>query len=399
MKNMPLQEEITRYCHNATEVWEFLCKMPSPLSQMVFKRAADIAYTFALVQTPETAKRQLLEAIAYSVESTSSEEEILHLATCLEAEDYAEEISWNLGAEPAILCDYLLEHCTWSQIPPKEGLLRAHGAFRISDNAEAGTDEFLHRLRENFNRGMVLGENPADSIGNPFLLMGFQTLLEKWACSILPRELDSLMFRWYCKGEIIDLVIDTILNSGICFVSDSILKFMDKEAEYRYYLSVVFQERFDNMRRHSLSLQPHTFEYKGESIPVTLRQFNSLETIPQTVGLNTAADPLKVCELYLKLRQEDYIGCAQANFQSAFAGYWNTTEPIIWHKDQKSLASFLYYAHGTNRQDLDYAARAAMIFRKSNGSACKANTLNQPKLGDPEDIKMRALFNEVGINR
>lgn len=390
-------KEIDSNTNTAIEVFDFIVKLPSPLGEFVFKRITEDAYYIASVQQFDKVKEQLLESICISFQSSQSVDPVCKYLGIL---NHYKEVD-SLVTNTDKLNQKFKEICRFDQLPPIEGLILSYPCFSYQIYGE----DYLDNTRE-LIRGRIMerGEDEAyrtlndlTEVNNCFIKLGYQTLFEKWFCKCLPKKYDDIIFRWYCKGELIDTILDTIFKSGVTSVSRSLWELLVHKCEQYYYLSKITQQRYDYYRVISPEIAYYEFMYKGEKKQEDVDIIVSLPCIPKSPLDCTPIDDNCIYNLHSRLFALGKIDCKFEYFKSAFSGSTKTTLPIKWLHRQKDLAAFLYVLRAEGRTNKSYAAQAAKVFIQKNGKACSASTLDQYE--QPKISYYKRLFNEVGITR
>lgn len=390
-------KKIESYTNTAIEVFDFIIKLPSPLGEFVFKRIIEDAYYIASVQQFEKVKEQLIESICISFQSSKNVDPVCKYLGIL---NHYKEVD-GLVTDTDGLNIKLKEICRFNQLPPIEDLLLAYPCFSF----QIPGDDYIDNTRE-LIRGRVMEieddegkstDNDFTGINNCFIKLGYQTLFEKWFCNCLSPNYNEMIFRWYCKGELIDSVFDTIFKSGATSVSRSLWDMLVHKCEQHYYLSKITQQRFDYYRVISPKLAFYEFKYKGEKKQENIDIIASLPCIPKSQVDSTPIDDDCMYDLHARLVALGKIDCTFECFKSAFSGSTKTTLPIKWLQRQKDLATFLYVLRAEGKTNKAYASQAAKVFIQNNGKACSASTLDQYEQDKISYYKR--LFNEVGIKR
>ena len=388
---------IESYTNTAIEVFDFILKLPSPLGEFVFKRIIEDAYFIASVQQFDKVKEQLIESICNSFQSSQSVDPVCRYLGIL---NHYKEVD-SLVTDTDGLNKKIKEICKLDQLPQIEGLILTYPCFSYQING----DDYLDNTRELVRvRVMEREERKGNTIvkdltenDNCFIKLGYQTLFEKWVCNCLPSNYNEMVFRWYCKGELIDSVLDTIYKSGATSVSRSLWELLVHKCEQHFYLSKITQQRFDYYRIITPELTYYDFKYKGEMKQKDIDIIASLPCIPKSKFDSTPIDDECMYNLHARLFALGKINCTSECFKSAFSGSTKTTLPIKWLHNQKDLATFLYVLRAEGKTNKAYASQAAKVFIQKNEKACSASTLDQY---EQEKISFyRNLFKEVGILR
>lgn len=391
--------EIGVNAYTAIEVFDFIVKLPTPLGEFVFKRIVEDAYSIASIQSLETIKPQLLRAVCDGIQTSQSVDPICKYLGINNLSD-RKEVD-RLVMESDELFAKLQSLYKYDHLPPIEDLVRSYSCFSIP---VAGDD--YENSWEDIRKRMLAINDIADNNdslssmekSNCFIKLCYQTLFEKLASNNSSTQHDVLFYKWYCKGELIDTVFDTIYKCGVTSVSHALWENIVKKCEQNYYLAKIVQERFNYYRLFSPNIASCSFEYKGEKKLEATVVVASLPCIPISKDNRNQINDECMFELHKMLKLRGEIGCPYQVFLSAFSGRTQTTLPIKWLKGQKELASFLYVLQAKDKVDKEYAEMASKVFVQKNDKPCSAVTLKQPDFGTLRKEYIE-LFNSVGINR
>lgn len=399
--NGHISEELCRTVEEETnraiEVFNFIMKLPSPWAEFVFKRIVDDSYAIASVLSKQKAKEYLILSICNTLQATQN---IDPICSYLGVISHYKEVD-KLVTDTDALRLKLIEVCNFEQIPNREGLILSYSCFSIP---YAG-DDYVENMWEMIRLKLmgILSKDRNDSAKEDclkeycFLKLGYKTLLEKWVCNCIPSSYDSILVKWYCDGELIDIILDTIFKCEVTSVSQGLWNHLVYNCEQNPYLSQIVQQRYDRYQRFFPALGKYVFEYKGDKKMEYKGMVASLPCIPTSYTNKTPIDDHKLYDLYEMLCMRGELSCEFQSFKSAFSGETKTTQPIMWLKGQKELASFLYVLRANRCCDMSYAKKAELVFVQRNGKPCRAVTLNQPDYDVCNDYKK--LFNEVVISR
>ena len=232
----------------AMEVFDFIIKLPSPLSEFVFKQIVEDSYYIASVQQFDEIKKQLLDSICFSFQSTKSVDMVCKYLGIL---NHYKEVD-NLIMDGIELNKKLNDLCKFDHLPPIDDLIMAFPCFSV----EVIGDDYLENMWELVRRKIMDLEGVNDDNEshnrvereNCFVKLGYQSLFEKWACDCVPVGLNKTIYNWYCKGEIIDSILDTIFKCGVTSISRSVWDLLVKKCEQNYHLSIVTQQRYNLYR-------------------------------------------------------------------------------------------------------------------------------------------------------
>lgn len=391
--------EIGENTSTAIEVFDFIVKLPTPLGEFVFKRIVEDAYSIASIQSLETIRPQLLRAICDGIQTSQGVDPICKYLGINNLSD--RKVVDQLVMESDELFAILKSLYKFDHLPPMEDLVRSYSCFSIpvaGDDYENTWEDIRKRMLTIVD---VVGNKDSLSTmenSNCFIKLCYQTLFEKLASNNSSTQYDVLFYKWYCKGELLDTVFDTIYKCGVTSVSHALWENIVKKCEKNYYLARIVQERFDYYRVFSPNIANYSFEYRGDKKQESTVIVASLPCIPISKDNKNHINNDCMYKLYNMLILRGEIDCHYQEFVAAFSGRSQTTRPIKWLKSQRELATFLYVLQAKGKSDQEYAEMASKVFIQKNDKKCSANTLNQP---DYEQLKKdyKELFNSVGINR
>ncbi len=384
--------------YTAIEIFELIATLPKPMGEFLFQRIVEDAYAIANVQSQEVIKHQILKALCDSFQSTQSVDPICKYLGINNYNDYKEVDQLILDSKA--LYEKLRSVCVLEHLPPMEELVRAYSCFSVP----IAGDDFKNSWEIIRERILMINHSISDSCfnlyesNNCFIKLSYQTIFEKLACNDPSTHYDILFYKWYCKGELIDSILDTIFKCKVSSVAHTLWELLVNRCEQHFYLSKIVQERYDYYRKFSPGLEKYTFKYSGEKEHESREIIPSLPCIPISNEKRSSVDEETLYKLHELLSARGELDCSFQSFQSVFSGRTHTTTPIRWLKGQKELASFLYVLHAKGKVDRDYADMAAKVFLQKNGKSCSAITLNQPDY-DVYVKDYKDLFRELGINR
>lgn len=381
--------EMNRWTEKAFSTHLFLSRLPSPLSRIVFKRIIDEAYGIASVLPKSNRIDSVLEGIcnAFDLECEDFSPLLDYLQIrVIEKNEIDSTIAKNNREE---IKKTLASFVKLRDLPAKEDLVDSYPCFSQTvpdDDVIVNYKEIvrnkLTRLHSKYGREFF--ENPVTVRIRPFQALGYKTLFNEWFNDETDRQMDVLFFRWYCKGDLLNIVLDTIFRGESTSVSRVLWQHLKDACEKDSYLSDLTRQQYDEYRRFSPMIPPEEFIFKG----VLPREANAeslgvFPALPKIVKRDKENGPLSENEmflLYMKLVQKEYLIEKETPFEAfnkVFSGEGRTARPIIWHGQQKDLATFLAVAQGGSTSK-EYSKTASKLFLKKNGKPCQMNTLNQP---------------------
>lgn len=392
-------DEICRLTNTATEVYEFIMRLPSPLGEFVFKRIVENAYEIASVLDPENAKKQLIEAIC--THKDDSKESSLIYKYLGVSEDYINGVIIKGKNHLEDLKKYLLYHCTFNNLPAQDLLIRAYTDF----SPNAVDDEGLKNLEASVRTKIIDVIQNTNDTGtlpdNCFQALGYKTLYLNWISEDHP-DFSKQFIDWYGEGKILNYVIDAVYKCNVYHISDSLWQHIQTECKTHQYLNNAFQVCYDSYRIFS-NLPKKDFTYEGKEDNTTKDLFPALPKIlkdpdKEYKDSNFATDYMLI-GLYDDLKIRKKIECCEEDFKAIFSGTEKCVAPIKWTASQQELADFLYIARGNNKKDKKYAEKASKLFIQKNNKQSSSCTLNQEDTTQKTYKEFRELFKKHDFKR
>ena len=388
----------------AFEVFWFLATMPTPLAEFVYKRIVDEAYSIASALPLEEAKNQLISSISENI--NTSEDDINPICHFLGIDRYYKDVENSITDKDALM-KIFEKYCSWQNLPSAEGLVQSYSCFSIEiTNTEwiaetkATLWNKLTSLTEIKGIDYFSNHNTILIKKNCFHRLGYLTLFMDWYSTKTPSVNDIVFYNWYCQGELIDVVLDTIYGCNNNIISKSLLAWLIQQCENHQRLAEITQIRYDLLRQIRPQLGVQNFDYKGEKkTNNTLLPVFALESIPKSSTDAIPIDSNSMKKLHYKLKEMSYINCSFTEFNSIFSSRCNKTKPIRWLKDVKELANFLLVLRGDNKYSKDYSQRAAKVFLKKDGSPCSESSIYQANREDSNMQLFKDICNFAGIKR
>lgn len=402
--------DIYNSLETAFDVFLFLTTIPSPLTEFIFKRIVDEAYSIASVIPFADAKKQLIESMSENINTITVD--INPICNFLNINRYYKDVE-KFITDKNKLNKIFNKYCQWNQLPSSDDLIQCYSCYSIKRNNDNNMEWIPKTKRELRDKLSKLIDTIKDDFfdrnntilekNNCFHRLGYQTLFMNWISEKSPSINDIIFYNWYCKGELIDIVLDTIYRCNNDLISKTLLAWIIKQCESHEYLAKITQIRFNILRQINPQFSEQNFEYKGEK-----RESNTINssvlalgTIPKSQKDSTPIDQICLNNLYRKLKEMNYISqdCSNYEFEQVFSNRTNKVQPIKWLKHQKELANFLLILRDNINYDNDYAERASRVFIKKNGDPCRKNTLY---LADRDESNLqffKEIFNASGIKR
>lgn len=396
---------IDNYKNTAIAVFNFITSIPKPLSLFVFKRIIDESYDIARIISHEEARQQLIYAMC---EYFNMEEKIDPICQYLDINKYYKEID-GLIEDKELLMSKLSSICNWGNLPPLEELVHAYSCYSISNlgndwitNVDTAICYKLKNLVENNGIDYLNNENKYLEFDNCFLRLGYQMLFQNWYSNQSSSCDDTLFINWYCKGEIMDVILYTIFDCNNSITSIALMEFLKKECKRNEYLAEVTQNRYDKLRQIKPQLGMLCFEYEGEKKKNKTKSvyYLSLGSIPKSkVDRNPISDDL-MYKLYDCLEGEGYLECGLEAFKNIFSDKHLRVKPIVWKEDVKSLANFLSILRAEeSERNKEYSMKAGNLFVQKSGKPCKWKSIYQTDSQHKSYKLFREIFRTSGINR
>ena len=381
-------KQIEEYTNTAISIFSFLQNIPSPLGEFIFKRIVEDAYSIADVMGIDVTRKQLIESICSSIETSKNLDLVYKY---LDVMDYREKID-TIVMEKDKLYDFLISSSRFKELPDESSLIKAFTCF----SPNSVDDEYKENLKVCV-RAKILSldevkDNGSDLYSNIFQELGYKTLFINWSYGDLP-EHDELFFKWYCKGTILNVVIDTVFKCDVNIISKSLMQHIKRECKSNYYLSKAFQNIYNSYRRYT-SLPEMSFECISTIEVDNSMMFSALPRI-QDSGRDISDECLY--KLYQLLTCHGDIQCPFEAFKAVFSGRASFAEPIQWFRSAKILAAFLCIVRGDQSANKEYSNWAAKLFIQKNGKPSSSITLNQPDFDAIKEYK--EIFNNAGIKR
>ncbi len=387
--------QIENLTNTATEVYEFIMNIPSPLGEFVFKRIIENAYEIASVLQPDVVKKQLIEAVSYHMD-TSKDMNLVY--NYLGVVNHYKELD-EVFMEKEKLIECLNRYCSFNELPLQNLLIRSYACF--SPGAEG--EEWKKNLKVDIRKKIIedIQKEEVYPQYNCFQELGYKTLLPNYILGghSKYRELFS---DWYCKGSILSFVIDTVHKCNVNTISVSLWKHIQSECKKHQYLSEAFQKCYESYGVFSNTEKK--FEYEGKEDKSTTHLVLALPQIiidpnKDTKKANFATYDM-LYDLHRRLTKRGDIDCGFEAFKAVFSGRENMVQPIMWKTKQQHLANFLCVLRGgEHAKDSQYAKTAATVFIQKDRKPCKFNTLNQEDTQSKSYNEYKELFRAIGLNR
>ncbi len=387
--NIEASAEINRWTEKAFSTYLFFSKLPSPLSSIVFKRIIDDSYCIASSLPKATRLDSVIEGISNAIDLDCDDFspllDYLQIRV-VEKNDIDSTISKN---DRGRIKKALNSKVTLRGLPAKENLVDSFPCFSqtVLDNDVIPNYKEIVRNRLtafSLKYGNQFFESPMPLKIRPFQTLGYKTLFNEWFNDETDRQIDLLLFRWYCKGDLLCIVLDTIFRGESTSISRVMWKYLNDACEKDPYLREITQEQYEEYRIFVPSVPPHEFVFKGkkplETDAESLGLFPTLPRVVRKQRINGYLNENEIFALYEKLIENGFLDRNETPFEAfskVFSGEGRCARPIKWHGQQKELATFLAIAQGRSTSK-EYSKAASSLFLQKNGKSCQINTLNQP---------------------
>lgn len=408
------EQEIESYVNTAIEVSKLVSSLPSPLDAFVFRQILMNGYAVCAVIPQQEAVQQLIEAACMSFSTSNDPQPFMKLLVNMndfnsdrfkQVEHCLDEIVDNSMLARQRLAEILNEVKNQESFPQLEQVFSLYRIFSQPVSRAVYVEglrvPLRKKLTELIQKNPLMAVEPLEDEPNAFKYLGFQTFLLTWCFSSEScKRLDHLFFRWFCKGELLDIILDTMANCQSHFIRQSFMDLLIDWSKNDSRLTSILQQRYDRYLTCSTQLPPHHFESTVNSFSIKQEgKVGALDCIEGLQKGKSYEDALQA--LYTQLSLLKKIECTSDTFSTAFGGELGFTSKITWKSTQYELASFLYILR-CEKMTKEYADRAAKVFCQKNGSEAKGITLLQPKYVDNK-LYMRGdykkLFNDCGFMR
>lgn len=391
MNDKQIIEKVERDAQRAVSVSRFLTAMPSPLSNHVFRHIIEEGIRAGSVLPQHEVARQLAESIGMHYNHTmagSSIDLLCRLTGVPKDILYGDILSFDAGK----VTDIMRRSCKMESPEEIRKLVLCMDCFSI-DDATAIRDRICQKLLyvnecENIRREQPKGREEyllpsmkTDVARNIFEELGYQTLMESWANSDEEdRNNDVLFYEWYCKGEIMDTVLDCIFAYEIPSVSRKLFAYLKDACRLDANLAEVVNEHLTSLRALDIRIP----EMKLEGAPLSpLEHGEYIPALPEITesdgnGGSRAISQAQLGNLFRELTSAGYLSYESwSQFLTAFSGRGRyVKEKIEWQDSQQTLAMFLYYANGGKTSD-SYCRMAMELFSRRNNGKCSLETLTR----------------------
>ena len=291
---------VTIKAKRAISVFRFLSSIPKTLQHHMFYQIIEDANAQSEFLTYGRALRDLVTAISDHIFNDKETKKVCELL-----------FPGNLSSKILTVIqtgDFKkLEDGSQMRLPEKKDILQVFAFFRWSGDGMLN----LSNLIENVEELIAEVENENTHINveeSAFEKLGFLTLMS----NTLERpklEKKCLFIRWYCNGQILDVVFDTIMNCKITSIKRMLLNHVKAECMKDSILCEVVNERwnefrtFNRMLAHEISFSTMEMQEDNEQVePLGLPDKDVLKALETKKPV--AEDSLDLTDGFTKLFNE-----------------------------------------------------------------------------------------------
>lgn len=395
-------------CHTAIEIYEFLFRMPPILGQFIFRQAAIEACNLASVKSFKDTRKELIEAFCYNFQENADPSAVYKLLNILE--DNTVGLNNELWDSPAQLAKELETRCHLLDMPSADKFIPLYSCF--SPDWQELDAEILESIRIVVNNWLINVSSDVnlknDYTHNTFEAIGFKTFFMIFSANPTydEKRSDCKFYQWYCKGEVLRIVIETVLNCGVTSISFDLWDYISKECEKKTYLRKAFIDNckpFKNV--YSLELTGDAPEQEPTSNDDSREKFPCLGELYYYSNKDETAKEAneeQLKQLYNLLKNCKYIEekTPLLAFCNIFQKYTSLCEPIKWIGNGVELGAFLDVIfeeiipkekQERNSTKKDYQEKALKVFtmNKTIGSLKKAEKKHKDDFRD--------MFRNIGL--
>lgn len=431
------EELINENIDRAVAVYRFLLSLPDSIARTVFSAVVDDAYEIAEVMDLDAVYGSLAKSL---LENCYSEYlgDIGSMDQFLDADGYSfidtlneyvsridNECIENANLLMATLADVLMNRHP-KTLPDRLCLVRSYPMFTIGDisefdgvekeNKPGVKQDVENRIREGLRR--INGEYeklevdfPMDSdcfyslgyITFPIMCSTRQMHLLSSSDKIIREQVNlqtARIYKWYCKGEVLDYVIEAFKRAKSRALIDRMWEIFTKTCMKDRAFKDVFQDRFDKAMG---SVSTHRFACKVDVVP----RIAALDPIPMAFSGSSDAGESNIDRLWEELgpfSSKPYVKCTLAEFKAIFSGRSATvSKPLVWYGKGKELGDFIQCCQGEKRQSNRKFLKdrvCPLFVNYKSGKPFEVVTLKGRSKYDYEDENsMRRVFGRCGLIR
>ena len=229
----------------AIAVFRFLSSIPESIQRHVFNQILEDAFAQSEFFTREHALKDLcksLKAHIFNVKDLNDVCEIL----------FPKDISTVVSTVIQTGDFEKLEEELPIQLPGKLNMLQAFSYFRWSGDGELDLSNMIGSIEELIAalNGKVHAQEANDEYA--FEKLGYLSLmlnsLERFEAGFADEKYRDIFVRWYCEGQILDVIFDTILNCKIISIKRWLWNHLVAGCEKNKTLCEVVNERWNEFR-------------------------------------------------------------------------------------------------------------------------------------------------------
>lgn len=229
----------------AIAVFRFLSSIPESIQQHVFNRILEDAFAQSEFFTREHALNDLCTSLSVHVFNVKDMNDVCEI---LFPSDVSTMVSTVIQAG-----DFeKLEEELPIQLPGKLNMLQAFPYFRWSGNGKLDLSNMIDSIEELIaarNRD-VHAQVANDELA--FEKLGYLSLmlnsLERFENGFADEKYRDIFVRWYCEGQILDVIFDTLLNCKVFSIKRWIWNYLVAECKKDKTLCEVVNERWNEFR-------------------------------------------------------------------------------------------------------------------------------------------------------
>ena len=413
-KSFVIPDNIMPYFNTAQYVYAFMTGVLTELqSRYIFKKILEDAYEIANMYPTNEAVGFLLEIIN-------------NLPNCIKTEDKNRLIE-SLNFQGVQICvktgneiQFTHKSLTQSQmqLPPIEHLVQE---FKLFDK-NVYKDEFYYPNLELWERlskhikdddiSAFLKQPVPDLERNCFYLMEFMIGFQKWNNEYVNVENDDeltdndkLYFRWYCLGEIMDVILDIIYTTPQLELSKSLYASLLNACRTTPQLNKVIKDRYVQLSK--LRILPENFICVNENKEINKpkQQNECLGFIRDDVKTERIEDS-KITNLFSLLVKKGHLRADDEYLFKSIVSEDYISESVTWLTKVEFLTAFLYVAYYnveiTNDLKkegiIELVRKANKLFVAPEGEEIPVNTIKKSaKKISQAIIEMKKIFRAAGI--
>ncbi len=413
-KSFVIPDNIMPYFNTAQYVYAFMTGVLTDLqSRYIFKKILKDAYEIATMYPTNEAVGFLLEIIN-------------NLPNCIKTEDKNRLIE-SLNFQGVQICvktgneiQFTHKSLTQSQqqLPPIEHLVQE---FKLFDK-NVYKDEFYYpnlELWERLSRHIkdddisaFLKQPVPDLERNCFYLMEFMIGFQKWNNEYVNVENedeltdnDKLYFRWYCLGEIMDVILDIIYTTPQLEISKSLYASLLNACKTTPQLNKVIKDRYVQLSK--LRLLPENFICVNENKEIKKpKQQNECLGFIRDDDKTERIEDSKITNLFSLLVKKGHLRADDEYLFKSIVSEDYISESVTWLTKVEFLTAFLYVAYYnveiTNDLKkegiIELVRKANKLFVAPEGEEIPVNTIKKSaKKISQAIIEMKKIFRAAGI--